>query len=166
MEKRGTKQEREARRFRAAAMLVQGHRACDVATVLGVTAGAVSQWKAALDEQGEEGLRSKPHPGGQFKLTPERRAKLPEILADGPEKHGFSTKLWTLERVAKVIEREFGVAYHPAHVWKILAAMDWSCQKPERRARERDEEAIRQWRDQEWPRIKRGPAEQARASFS
>jgi len=166
MEKRGTKREREARRFRAIALLTEGRAACDVARVVGVTEGAVSQWKTAFDEQGEEGLRSKPHPGGQYKLAPERRAKLPKILAAGPEAHGFSTNLWTLDRVAQVIEREFGVQYHPAHVWRILDGLGWSCQKPERRARERDEEVIQQWRDQEWPRIKRGPAEQAAASSS
>jgi transposase len=166
MEKRGTKQEREARRFRALALLREGRGVCDVAEILGVTAGAVSQWKTAFDEQGEAGLRSKPHPGGQFKLAPERLAKLPEILLAGPERHGFSTKLWTLTRVAEVIDRKFGVLYHPAHVWKILVGLGWSCQKPERRARERDENAIAEWRDQKWPRIKRGPRGQAGPSSS
>lgn len=166
MEKRGTKQEREARRFRGVAMLTEGRGVCDVAEVIGVTPGAVSQWKTAFDERGEEGLRSKPHPGGQFKLAPERRSKLPEMLVAGPGAYGFSTNLWTLDRVAAVIERTFGVSYHPAHVWKILTSLGWSCQKPERRARERDEEAVERWRDQEWPRIKGGPAEQAGASSS
>lgn len=166
MEKRGTKPEREARRFRAVAMLAEGRGVCDVAQVVGVTPGAVSQWKTAFEERGEEGLRSKPHPGGQFKLPPERRAKLPNLLLKGPEAFGFSTKLWTLERVAEVIEREFEVRYHPAHVWKILTGLGWSCQKPERRARERDDKAVQQWRDQKWPRLKGGPAGPAGASSS
>ena len=34
------------------------------------------------------------------------------------------------KRVAVVIEREFGVRYHPAHVSKVLRALDWSVQKP------------------------------------
>jgi transposase len=166
MEKRGTKEEREARRFRAVAMLTNGVGVCEVAEIVGVTPGAVSQWKTAFESGGEEGLRSKPHPGGQFKLEPEERAKLPALLLAGPEAYGFSTKLWTLDRVAHVIEQKFGVTYHPAHVWKILRALGWSSQKPERRARERDEQIIEEWRDQEWPRIKGGPAEATGASFS
>jgi len=155
MEKRGTKQEQEARRFRAIALLTEGRAACDVAKVVGVTEGAVSQWKTAYEEGGEAGLRSKPHPGGPYKLRPERRGKLPKLLLAGPEAHGFPTSLWTLERVAEVIKREFGVTYHPAHVWKILTGLGWSCQKPDRRARERDEAAIENWRGHEWRRIKK-----------
>ena len=62
-----------------------------------------------------------------------------------------------LARVAEVIAVHFGVQYHPGHVWKILQSMGWSCQKPERRARERDEKAIATWRQQDWPRIKKSP---------
>jgi transposase len=63
--------------------------------------------------------------------------------------------LWTLPRVAEVIARTFGVRYHPAHVWKILHGEGWSCQKPERRARERNEAAIQRWRTERWPHIKK-----------
>jgi len=75
----------------------------------------------------------------------------------GPRHHGYPTELWTLQRVAEVIAVHFGVQYHRGHVWKILRAMAWSCQKPERRARERDEQAIRRWRQEDWPRIKKRP---------
>lgn len=164
MEQRVTKQEREARRFRAIALLAQGVAACEVARMLNVTEGAVSQWKAAHEAKGDDGLRAKRHLGPTPKLAPEDRATLPEILLKGPAEHGFGTELWTLPRVAEVIWRKFGVRYHPAHVWKLLTSMGWSCQKPERRARERHEEDIARWRTEDWPRIKRGPAEQAGAS--
>jgi transposase len=79
------------------------------------------------------------------------------LLLKGATAHGFSTDLWTLPRVAEVIARTFGVRYHPAHVWKILRGEGWSCQKPERRARERDEAAIQRWRTDRWPHIKKRP---------
>ena len=63
--------------------------------------------------------------------------------------------LWTCPRVAALIERHFGVSYHPAWVWQILRDLGWSCQKPEHRPRERDEEQIANWRAVEWPRIKK-----------
>jgi len=59
--------------------------------------------------------------------------------------------------VAELIEKHFGVRYHPGHVWHLLRGMGWSSQKPERRARERNEEAIRRWRQEDWPRIRKSP---------
>jgi hypothetical protein len=76
-------------------------------------------------------------------------------LTRGPLHAGHRTDLWTLPRVPALIQQEFGVRYHPAHVWKVLTALQWSCQKPERRAVERDEPAIARWTQTEWPRIKK-----------
>jgi transposase len=85
------------------------------------------------------------------------------MMLKGAGAFGFSTDLWTLRRVAELIERTFGVRYHPAHVWKVLRGEGWSCQKPEQRARERDEEAIEKWRTERWPHIKkRQPSRQKR----
>jgi transposase len=79
------------------------------------------------------------------------------MLVQGPGQHGYRTELWTLARVAEVIAVTFGIAYHPSAVWHILRAMGWSCQKPARRARERDEQTIARWRQEDWPRIKKRP---------
>jgi transposase len=126
-----------------------------VAEALGVSPAAVTRWKQAWQNGGEKALAAKPHPGGQPRLRPAQLRRLAGLLLKGPVAHGYSTELWTLQRVAEVIAANFGVQYHPGHVWKILRAMRWSCQKPERRARERDEEAIRRWRQEDWPRIKK-----------
>ena len=89
------------------------------------------------------------------RLSDKERKQLERILLKGPRKRGYRTELWTLPRIAEVIQPRFGVAYDPSSVWHILRKMDWSCQKPERRARERDEERIVRWRKQDWPRIKK-----------
>ncbi|MFN3421683.1 MAG: winged helix-turn-helix domain-containing protein, partial [Armatimonadota bacterium] len=81
-----------------------------------------------------QALRAKPHPGRPPRLTKPQRERLVQILLDGPRAAGFATDLWTLARVAQVIEREFGVRYHPGHVWYILRDLGWSPQKPARRA--------------------------------
>jgi transposase len=73
-----------------------------------------------------------------------------------PCKAGYRTDLWTCPRVAEVIAEKFDVEYHPADVWKLVRRLGWTCQKPEQRARERDDAAIRRWRERDWPRIKRG----------
>ena len=82
--------------------------------------------------------------------------QLLKILLAGPLKAGYRTDLWTCPRVAEVIANTFHVKYHPAHVWKILRGFGWTPQRPEQRARERDEKAVRCWRLESWLRIKRG----------
>jgi transposase len=166
MRTKGSAAELEQRRRTAARLLDQGMRPSRVAEALGVSPAAVTRWKQAYERGGEDALAATPHPGGRARLTAAQRRRLARLLLKGPRAHGYSTELWTLKRVAEVIAVNFGVEYHPGHVWKILRGMAWSCQKPERRARERDEEAIRRWRQEEWPRIKKKPDRAAAASSS
>lgn len=158
MRTKGSAAELEQRRRQAVALLGEGLSGAQVARVLGVSEAAVSRWKRAYRESGEAGLAAKPHPGGQPRLTAAQRERLSALLLQGPRSHGYRTELWTLARVAEVIARHFGVRYHPCHVWRVLRGLGWSCQKPERRARERDEEAIARWRRETWPHIKKRPA--------
>jgi transposase len=106
-----------------------------------------------------EALRSRGPTGPDPKLSDAELAHVEQALLAGAMANGFDTDLWTLERVAVVITQLTGVRHHPGHVWSILhQRLGWSVQRPERRAMERDEEAIARWVAQEWPRIKRGPA--------
>ncbi|WP_189867981.1 helix-turn-helix domain-containing protein, partial [Streptomyces noursei] len=78
-------------------------------------------------------------------------------LEQGAQAHGFEADLWTLERVGLVVERVAGVSLSRASVWRLLTSrLEWSLQRPERRAVERDESEIARWIAHEWPRIKRG----------
>ena len=155
----GTPEELERQRFRAIALLDAGHRPSQVAKILGVSPAAVSQWKTLCQRAGPEGLKATPHPGPKPKLTAAQRQKLERLLLKGPLAHSYPTDLWTLKRIAEVIEKHFAVHYDPSGVWHVLKALGWSCQKPERRARECDEEAIAGWRRQQWPRIKKSPSQ-------
>ena len=155
MRPKGSAEALEMRRLIAARLLQQGRGIREVARMVGVTPASVLRWKKALERGGIEALKAKPHPGKPPKLTDEQKRELENILLRGPLAAGFPTDLWTLKRVAQVIERQFGVKYHPSHVWKILRGMGWSAQKPERRARERDEVAIRQWQEETWPEVKK-----------
>ena len=147
---------REGRRLRAFELKQRGWKQTQIADALGVTEGAVSQWMKRATEEGVEGLRHKPPPGATPRLSEDERARLPELLARGAEAHGFRGEVWTCERVAIVIRREFGVSYHPAHVSRLLKALRQSLQKPQRRANQRDEEAIERWKEQRWPSLKKG----------
>lgn len=165
MRPKGTKAELEARRRRAVAMLSEGKGVCEVARLVGATSGAVTRWRQAFEREGPEGLDSIPHPGSRPRLDAEEHEQLARLLLRGPRAHGFETDLWTLARVGEVIKTTFGVEYHVCHVWKVLRRMGWSSQRPERRARERNEAEVARWRQEDWPRIKGGRADRAAASF-
>jgi transposase len=148
---------REYRRFRAWELHQQGWKQQGIADALGVTQGAVSQWLARAKKQGIEALRRRKAPGAKPRLTPKQKAQIPELLKQGSEAFGFRGDVWTRERVATVIRRKFGVSYHPVHVGRMLKALGWTRQKPVRRARQRDEEAIVRWREERWPELQKKP---------
>ncbi len=147
---------REGRRLRAWELKEQGWKQRQIADALGVTKGAVSQWMKRGREGGVEGLKRSIATGAPPRLSEEERARLPELLAQGAPAHGFRGDVWTCERVAQVIRKEFGVVYHPAHVSRLLKALRLSLQKPERRANQRDEVAIKRWKEERWPELKKG----------
>jgi transposase len=148
---------REGRRLRAFELKQLGWSQQRIAEALGVSKGAVSQWmKRARHGGGPQALKRRPAPGATPRLSEEQRAKVPELLARGAPSHGFRGEVWTCERVAMVIRREFGISYHPAHVSRVVRALGLSLQKPQRRAEQRDEEAIEHWKEKRWPSLKRG----------
>jgi transposase len=148
---------REGRRLRAWELKQEGWKQRDIARALGVSKGAVSQWMKRAKLEGIEALKHRAPPGAKARLSEEQRAKIAELLARGAPAHGFRGEVWTCARVAEVIRKEFGVSYHPAHVSRLVRALGLSLQKPLRRANQRDEEAIRSWKEERWPELKKGP---------
>jgi transposase len=147
----------ERRRRRAIALLGQGLSLSEVARRVQASVGAVSQWRQAWAQGGEAALAPKLVPGRPRKLTARQREDLQQRLLKGAKAYGFPNELWTLKRIATVIWLEFRVRYHPSHVWKVLRSWRWSCQVPERRAIQRDEQALAPWKRYQWPAIKKRP---------
>jgi len=127
----------------------------EVAKKVGASISSVFRWQHAFHKSGSKGLECIPATGRPPKLSPRQKKKVIGLLLRGPVAFGYSTDLWTTRRVAEVIGREFRIDYHPNHIWRVLMGLGWSCQKPERRARERDEAAIEDWRKVRWPAIKK-----------
>jgi transposase len=104
--------------------------------------------------------------GRKAKLSATDWQAIEQALKRGPQAFGYETALWTAPRVARLIEQLCGVRYHPAHVWRLLGQLGWSCQRPAGRALERDEEAIQRWKKYRWPQLKKKPAGRAKLSSS
>ena len=146
----------EERRMRAADMFERGVSPAEIARQVGVSHQIVSDWRAAWRRSGRDRLRGAGRAGRLPKLSPDQLALVEGQLAKGAAANGYANDLWTLKRVAEVIERVTGVSYHPAHVWYILRhGLHWSWQRPARRATERNDEAIHQWVKHRWPQLKK-----------
>lgn len=139
----------------------------EVARRLGVSRQSVSRWAKVIAAQGPGGLHRARRVGRPPQLTSMQLRGVERALKAGPEAQGYATELWTLTRVARLIEAQCGVRYSKPWVWHLLRGLGWSCQRPTGQARERDEATIRRWKRVEWPRLKNTPpAKAARSSSS
>lgn len=147
----------EARRLAGYQLLQTGVPPSEVARLQGVTPAAVSKWKKQAARRGITGLKSKGPTGPKSRLTAVPRRGLERALLQGAVTHGWDNDLWTLPRVAQLLQRRWGLVYHPGHVSRLLHALGFSCQKPEGRAREQSADAVRCWRRDVWPVLKKSP---------
>ena len=147
----------EERRKRVTAFLKQNLSLHEIARRIGCHASSVLRWRDAFNKGGKDALNGKLASGRPRKLTARQKQRLVRFLTKGAMAHGYRTELWTTQRIADLIELRLGVTYHRNHVGKLLHQIGWSHQKPERRALERNEEAITEWKRSAWPRVKKTP---------
>ena len=153
----------EERRMQAAELFRRGVIPAEIARRLGVSHQVVSEWRKAWQQGGRAALRGAGRAGRRPKLSRAQLATVERALTKGAEANGYTADLWTLPRVAEVIERLTGVSYHPGHVWYVLRQqLKWTWQRPARRAVERDDAAIEQWVKQRWPQLKKEPGASTR----
>ena len=135
-------------------MLAKGVSQAEVARQVGVSRQTVSTWAARLEAEGQSALKARPvgRPPG---FGTAERGELVRLLKQGALAAGFPNELWTLPRVKTLITQRFGHRYSEVHVWRLLNALGFSCQRPTWRAIQRDEQAIRQWKQRRWPALKK-----------
>lgn len=144
------------RRERAAKLFRDGLPQAEVARRCRVSRTTAMRWFRAWTERGKRDLEPLRR-GRPPLLSVAKLARIEKALLQGPQAHGYTTELWTLERIAQVIGRVGGVHYHRGHVWRVLRSLGWSLQKPTTRARERDEFEIAHWKKRTWSRLKKTP---------
>ena len=166
---RGARQraERQARRERAAELFAQGRSQAEVARELDVSRQSASRWHAGWQAEGSTALQTRGPTGRPPKIPDSALEEIEQALVEGAMAHGFTTDLWTLDRIAVVIQGLTGVALSNPSVWRLLRGrLGWSVQRPQRQAKERDEQAIQHWVAHEWPRIKKGQPQKRPGSSS
>ena len=134
---------RQARRERAAALFAQGRSQAEVARQLDVSPQSASRWHAGWQAAGTTGLQSRGPTGRRPKVADHQLEVIEQALLEGALAHGFATDVWTLDRIAVVIQGLTGVALSNPSVWRLLRGrLGWTVQRPQGQAKERDEEAI------------------------
>jgi transposase len=145
----------EWRRMRAWELAKEGWTPRAIAEAFGVSRSIVCRWLRRATMGGKDALKQRVATGRPRQLTTEQRQQLPELLKQGAQAFGFRGDVWTAERVAILIKREYGVKYHPSHVGRLLREIGWTVQRPVTRATQRDEEAIDKWKTERWPELKK-----------
>lgn len=149
-----TPEELEARRIKAAKLFSRGVTQYAVAKRFGISTAAANYWHNVWVKGGGKALLKK-DVGPKGKLTKEKIIKVERALLKGPESFGYNSQLWTLPRITEVVRKVTKAAYRNRSIWHVLLRMGWSCQKPTRKAKERDEKAIACWKKVEWPSVKK-----------
>ena len=145
------------RRRRALELLGENLSLNEIARRIGCAASSVMRWRNAWRRHGADALKVRFSPGRPKRLTPRQEQRLVRILLRGALACGYRTELWTTKRVAEVIQRTFHVSCHYNTAGNLLHRINWTPQKPEGRALERDERAIERWKRKDWPRVKKTP---------
>lgn len=162
----GTCKQLAGRRKRAKALLESGQSPKEVAQRIGVTAQSVRRWRREARGPKRKRKLHPRGPGRPCRLTAAQCRRLLRDLARGAFHHGYAEDYWTLDRIAHVIWDLFRVRYRSHSVWYLLQRLSWSCQKPQRRALHRDDEAVAHWKHYVWPHIKKVAATRREARFS
>jgi transposase len=155
MRRRRVRRELERRRLKAGRLLSKGISQAEVARRTQVSRETVRRWADKLSDGGLVALKNAPKLGRPAGLEPAQRQELVRALKAGALAQGYATELWTLPRVTALIDKLFGRRYSQVQVWRILGQLGWSSQRPTGRATQRDERAIRQWKQKRWPALKK-----------
>jgi transposase len=162
MEQVEKRKELERHRRLGARLPAAGKSQLEIAHRVGVSRQTLMRWDRLRQQGGVQApLRRAEHLGRPERLSESQREELVRLLKAGSLAAGFAVELWALPRIARVIEERFSVSMVLSSVWRLLGRLGWSVQRPSGQARERDERAIRTWKAQRWPTLKKSLRDKA-----
>ena len=152
-------------RIRAVEGVQAGESPEDVIRMLGFTRSCIYTWLALYRAGGWGALRARALKGRPMRIQPQQMRWLYRtITGKSPLQYRFEFALWTREIVRMLLAEEFQLKLSLSSVGRLLKQLGLSCQRPLYRAIEQDPERVRQWREEEYPGIRR-QAQQQRAEI-
>ncbi|WP_411088756.1 winged helix-turn-helix domain-containing protein [Streptomyces sp. 061-3] len=149
------RQRRETVRMQAAELFEQRIKPPEVARRLRVSRKSAYEWHQVWRDGGVQALSSRGPSGSRCRLSPRCLEKLAEHLEQGPAAHGWvEDQVWTAARVATLIGRKFHVSYSASGATRLMHRLGFSPQVPARRVAERDEQAVKVWKEATWAEVK------------
>ncbi len=153
---------RVARRIHAVLLNHDGHTSGRIADLLKSPRSRVSEWLRNYEDFGEDGLLEGHRPGRPPALDSAQKQALADIVESGAIAYGYLSGVWTAPMITRVIEEEFGVAYHPGHVGKLLHKIGFSVQRPKRKLMRANPKAQDRWHRHTYPNLKKTPQRRER----
>ncbi len=136
-------------------MMDEGVPAKAIMVALKLSRTTYFQWKKAYQERGIDGLKVRPLPGAAPKLTDQQTSQLRGwLVGRDPRQFQFDFALWTRKIVRELIRQQFGVEMTPQGIGKLLHRLGLSPQRPLYRAYQQNPEAVRRWKEEEFPAIR------------
>jgi transposase len=143
------------KRIHALLALAQGQSVSDVAEMLSLGEQTVRDYRNQYLFKGMASLAYKAPPGRPSKLTQTQRQQLAEWSKASPQEAGYTSGCWNTPMIQDLIQRHFGVAYHPHYIATLLKNMGFSSQKARLVSDHLNEAKRLEWRHTRWPKILR-----------
>jgi len=149
---------RIAFRRQAISLIKAGKRKGEVALIIGVKPGTISDWWKKYKDKGLQGLKSKKK-GARSEdrklLSLVQEKSIQKMIVDKmPEQLKLEFALWTRKAVKELVEREFGVVMAVNTMGDYLRKWGFSPQRPKKQAYEQCSKKVQQWLDEQYPKIK------------
>jgi transposase len=149
---------RVSTRIRAILLNHQEKTSGEISLALDAPRSRVSDWLKTYEARGVDGLMEGRRTGRPSRLTDLQKIMICDILDSGPIAYGHSSGVWAAKIISEIIKDEFGVQYHPSHVWKLLQDFGFTVQSPKRLLALADNEKRQKWIREIYPKIKKKPS--------
>jgi putative transposase len=156
--KKLSRQQMEERRLEGGRLLLAGTMSsAEIARHLGVSQVAVAKWKQRLDAgpQSVRSLKATRAPGNKPGLSKEQWRAVKKMILKGAQTAGYTTERWTLPRIQESIEQHWGVRYSTGWLSKRLRHLGLSVQRPQQKARRKEDTLAEAWLHGDWETIKK-----------
>ena len=148
---------RVAKRIHSVLLNNNGYTSGEISLLIEAPRSRISEWLGNYEQFGYEGLLEGHRSGRPPAMTSAQKTVLCDILDSGPVAYGYLSGVWTSVMLARVIQEEFGISYHPGHVRKLLRQLGFSVQQPRRKLAKADEAAKDRWHRYTYPKLKKTP---------